>query len=264
MLNNPALGAYLKLEEKDFFVWSLMDGTRTVKDLVVAYFSEYGSTAFGRVSDLVTQLRAGGLLSDPPINVYREVAVQYHKRTMGYRGELLMKSFLQKDLSITGLDGILSTMYRRGFWVLFSKPLLILYPVLIVAGIALFVHIVQRGTFSLVETGGKWYFGLLIYAAANMIVVGIHETAHALATKHYGRRVHRGGVMMYFGSPALFVDTMDIWMSPKGARMAISWAGPLLWADTRLPSSPPPASTTPSSMAFCSRWPSPPWRSAPC
>ena len=59
-----------------------------------------------------------------------------------------------------------------------------------------------------------------------MIVVVIHEAAHALTTKHYMRKVRLGGMLMYFGSPAFFVDTMDIWMEPKKSRIAVSWAGP--------------------------------------
>ena len=39
MLNNADAGTYLKLDERDFYIWSLVDGTRTIKDLVVAYFS---------------------------------------------------------------------------------------------------------------------------------------------------------------------------------------------------------------------------------
>lgn len=66
MLNNPEADTYLKLDPKDFYVWSLMDGTQSVKQLVVAYFSEFGSIAFSRVTDLVAQLRASSFLTDPP------------------------------------------------------------------------------------------------------------------------------------------------------------------------------------------------------
>ena len=57
-------------------------------------------------------------------------------------------------------------------------------------------------------------------------MVAVHEAAHAFATKHFGRKVRRGGLLIYFGSPAFFVDTMDIWMEPKKSRIAVSAAGP--------------------------------------
>ena len=54
VLNSPLAGTYLKLDERDFYLWGLMDGSRPVKELVVAYFYEYGSIAFGRVARLVS------------------------------------------------------------------------------------------------------------------------------------------------------------------------------------------------------------------
>ena len=226
MLNNPARGTYLKLEEKDFFVWSIMDANRTVKDLVVAYFSEFGSIAFGRVTDLVAQLKASGFLSDPPVDLYREAAGHYYKRTLTYRGESLIRAFLQKEISLTRIDHFLGLLYRYVFRVFFTKPAFLLYPFIIVAGLALFIYNVQQANYSFFHTGGKWYWGLLTILVANVVVIAIHETSHAMTTKHYGRRVRRGGVMLFFGSPAFFVDTMDIWMSPKRARIIVSWAGP--------------------------------------
>ena len=107
MLNNPEAGTYLKLDPKDFYVWSLMDGTQSVKQLVVAYFSEFGSIAFSRVTDLVAQLRASSFLTDPPINVYSEVHAKAQRGTPSYWGERLVRTFLQKDFGFSGIDGIL-------------------------------------------------------------------------------------------------------------------------------------------------------------
>ena len=42
-----------------------------------------------------------------------------------------------------------------------------------------------------------------------------------------GARCARGGLMLYFGMPAFFVDTSDIWRSPRRARMLVSAAGPM-------------------------------------
>ena len=61
---------------------------------------------------------------------------------------------------------------------------------------------------------------------ANLVVILVREAAHAFATKRYGRRVRRGGLLVYLGGPAFFVDTMDILMEPKRSRIAVSWSGP--------------------------------------
>ena len=226
MLNNPNAGTYLKLDEKDFYVWSLMDGTRTIKQLVVAYFSKFGSIAFGLITDLAAQLRAASFLTDPPADVYAEVTRQCQKGTARHWGERIWRAFLQKEMAIGGVDGILTTLYHRIFFVFFSKPALLLYPPTFVAGLVLFFYTVQAGTYPLFHTGGKWYWGVLSFVVANIIVMIVHEAAHAFTTKRYGRRVRRGGLLIYFGSPAFFVDTMDMWMEPKKSRIAVSGAGP--------------------------------------
>ena len=226
MLNNPEAGTYLKLDPKDFYVWSLMDGTQPVKELVVAYFSQFGSIAFSRVTNLVAQLRTSSFLTDPPINVYSDVHAQSQKGTLSYWGERLVRTFLQKDVGFSGIDGILTRLYHGFFWIFFSKAALKLYPFLVVPGLVLFFYTVQVGDYPLLSTGGKWYWGILTFAVCNLIMVAVHESAHAFTTKHFGRKVRRGGVLVYFGSLAFFVDTMDVWMEPKKHRMAVSWAGP--------------------------------------
>jgi len=54
----------------------------------------------------------------------------------------------------------------------------------------------------------------------------IHEVAHAITLKHFKREVRRGGFILYYGFPGWFVDTSDVWLSPRRARILVSWAGP--------------------------------------
>jgi putative peptide zinc metalloprotease protein len=68
--------------------------------------------------------------------------------------------------------------------------------------------------------------GLIGLLIAEIFAIFAHESAHALTTKHYGRTVRRGGVGLYFGMVTFFMDTTDIWMEPRGPRLAVTWAGP--------------------------------------
>jgi putative peptide zinc metalloprotease protein len=65
---------------------------------------------------------------------------------------------------------------------------------------------------------------LVLFLALNVMIF-FHESGHALTCKHYGRTVLKGGFLFYYGSPVFFVDTTDIWMTPKAARIATSLAG---------------------------------------
>ena len=201
MLNNPAAGTYLKLDEKDFYILSLMDGTRTVKQLVVAYFSEFGTIAFGRINDLVAQLRASSFLQDPPVDVYMEAHVRARRKGVGYWGENILRGFLQKEVAIGGIDGILTNLYRRFFWVFFSRPAMVLYPPIVIVGLILFLLTVHGGEYSLFRTGGSVLLGLLTFLGANFIVIAVHESAHAFAAKSCGRKVRRGASLFTLAAP---------------------------------------------------------------
>ena len=59
-----------------------------------------------------------------------------------------------------------------------------------------------------------------------MVALACHELGHALATKHAGRQVPAAGFLVYFGIPSVFVDTTDVWMAGRRARMLTTAAGP--------------------------------------
>jgi len=54
----------------------------------------------------------------------------------------------------------------------------------------------------------------------------LHEIAHAVTTKHFGRDVHKAGIGLYLFMPVAFVDTSDMWMASRGPRAATAFAGP--------------------------------------
>jgi putative peptide zinc metalloprotease protein len=226
VIKNPAAKTYYQLSDRDTFLWDLMDGTRTVKDLVVAYFGQYGSFAFGRVAGLVTGLRANGFLSDQPVEVYRQVHERLERRRPRVRLGRLWHAFLQTPVAISELDGTLGRFYKGAGWLLFTWPAQILYVVLSLLGLVLYGKLFVSSTYSLLSTAGSYGLGLVVLIAAQFVAIFLHELAHALTVKHYGREVRRAGVLIYFGMPAFFVDTTDMWLEGKRPRLAVTWAGP--------------------------------------
>src|SRR4029450_11641783 len=79
----------------------------------------------------------------------------------------------------------------------------------------------------LFAAGGSAPLQLAALWLALLISFLLHESSHALTVKHFGRELRGGGAMLYFGMPAFFVDTSDIWRSPTRARMLVSAAGPM-------------------------------------
>ncbi|MFZ5917883.1 MAG: cyclic nucleotide-binding domain-containing protein [Chloroflexota bacterium] len=236
VLKNPQAGTYLRLNQREFDLWRLMDGSRTVRELMVIYFQRHKALAFGLITGLVQALRDGHFLTQPPVKVYEQARTAVAARRPVRWSERLVQSFFHREFVIGGLDAPLRRLYRAGLRLLFAPPMLILLALLALGGLAAFFLALEGGAatyaiFKLDLPGLPdslvYLLGFLALYVANLLTIFLHELAHALTTKHFGREVHRGGFMVYWGLPAFFVDTQDIWLEPKGARIAVSLAGPL-------------------------------------
>ncbi len=228
VLKNPQTTTYLKLNEADYYVWQLMTGRRTVKELVVAYFLKYKSFAYGRVAALVQELKQASLLKDKPVGIFRQVSARLEARDWRHRWRQVGRAFVDRRFPVNGLDGYISAVYRWGGRAFFNPVAQGFLWLVAVAGALPFFKLLQTPAQFPVFGGAQFgaASGLALLLAAYLLVVFIHELAHALTTKHYGREIHTGGLMIYFGMPAFYVDTMDIWLEPKRHRVAVSWAGP--------------------------------------
>jgi len=226
ILKNPRTSTYLKLTDRDLYLWNLMDGTRSISDLVVAYFLEYNSFALERVGSLVTQLRNSFFLTDQPVNTFHRLKNRLDSGTFGHKADVLWKSFLSKEFSLHNIDRYISKIYKAVGWVFFTKPLKVLHILLSVLGAFFFAKQLNSGEYPILQIWDSYGLGFLTILIIYLVIVVIHESAHAFTAKSYDRNIRKGGFMIYFGMPAFFVDTMDMWMEPRRARMAVSWAGP--------------------------------------
>jgi putative peptide zinc metalloprotease protein len=227
MLANRDRGRYARLSPDEFHLWGLMDGTRTIRDLIYEYFVAFHSLAFDAVGQLVEQLRRQFMLADPPRDIFVSL-----ERTLTARRGLQIPRILweamtgQRALQIRHIDALFEKLHRRAAWTLYTTPLQVLYVALAVIGGGLFLRHFASGRYDLFQAGGSYGEGFLLLIGLNFLCVVVHESCHALTCKHYGGRVHSAGLMLYFGLPAAFVDTTDIWTKPASARMATTWAGP--------------------------------------
>ncbi len=226
VIKNPATRTYYRLGERDYFLWQRMDGTQSVKDLVVAYYMEYGAFAFAQVAGLVKGLKGAQFLVDQPANVYSFVQDQLERRTLDHRLQRVGNAFIETQIAINGLDGLLDKVYRYGGWIFFTTAAMLISVALIVIGIVAFLVLFTSGRYALVLPNSSLSLTIITILVTNFVTITLHELGHALAVKHFQREVRRGGFMLYYGMPAFFIDTTDIWLAPKRARLTVTWAGP--------------------------------------
>lgn len=225
ILRNPHANTYLKIDPSDYFIWELLDGQYAVRDLAVAYFSRYRAFPFERLGNLIAQLKARQMLATKPLYVLDGLGDKLQGRTAAYRLQRFAETAMQKEFPLRNIDGFYGRLYQRLAWLFFTRPVLIVSGLVALVGLVAFVYLLARGTYPLVQTAGSYGLGLLVLVLANYIMVFFHESGHALAVKHYGRSILKGGMLFYYGSPVFFIDTTDIWMAPKRARIATSLAG---------------------------------------
>ncbi|GIG61256.1 hypothetical protein Lfu02_56280 [Longispora fulva] len=210
VLRNTRTGRYLELDDRDVFLWHLLDGRNTVRDLLFAFAEEYGELALPRIENTLHTL--GG-----------------HEFVAGLHGQAATRSAWRRwariELAITGLDAAFERVYRGFGWRFFTRTSTVVSWVVIVVGLAGFGVAATRQR--LFDTAGAGYLGAVGVALAYLVALVLHEAAHALAVKSYGRTVTRAGFMLVFGLPFAFVDTSDMWFGDRRSRLVVTLAGPL-------------------------------------
>lgn len=217
---------YLRLGERDDFLVQRMDGTRRVSDLVVDYFEKFGTFGLKQVSDLVTILRQADFLTDRPRDVWVELREKLNPSTKAPERRWTEGTAMRLKVPLRGIDGFVTSYHQKVGWWVFSRPFLAFSVLVSIAGLAAFVHQILGGRDPFAPIAGSGLAGIVALVVAYYFSIFIHESAHALTCKHYGRLVPKGGFLLYYMMPAFYVDVTDAWLEPWRHRIAIFWAGP--------------------------------------
>jgi putative peptide zinc metalloprotease protein len=220
MLENRRDLVVIRLEEADYEFVQLMDGTRTVKEIVLDRFRESGEMELSGLADLVRQLHEDNFLTDRYVDVPRMV-----QRGLDPSRERRLRRFLTTlTVEWTSPGRLVKWLHDRGLRWALTKPFVLISLFLALAGIVAFVANVRSKLFGL--TGKSVAIGFFVLLAIQYFMVFVHELGHALVLVHNGRRMKSAGFQIYFGCPAFFVDASDGLMMDRGKRILQAFAGP--------------------------------------
>jgi len=208
---------FLRLSDNDAHLFELFDGTHSLSDLIGTAEQRFGAAGAPRLARLLADLGERGYLAGV---AGTDAAAE---EPQGFWRKL----FKPREKTFRGLGPWFDRLYRKGGWVLFTRPALYAIAVLIVAGLAAFAYLVigRYGTpFVVAQRIG---LGALVFLLGRFAVVAVHETAHGLAMASYGRKIEKAGVKLVAVFPYAFVDTSEAWFEPRRRRIAISAAGPI-------------------------------------
>jgi CRP-like cAMP-binding protein/Zn-dependent protease len=213
---------HYRLETWEAELLGKMDGTRTVGELVVERMQQGGGLDAEPVTDLVLALQTGGFLDPPPIPTDELVADRLDPSSPGRKK---LKRF-GKTLSIDwkGADRLVRFCYRWLLRPFFWWPVAALAGLLALYGLYAFWQVGSSGDFSLGDTSAPAESGILLALA--FFLTFMHELGHSVVITRYDRKVKSAGFMIYFGSPAFFVEATDSLMLDRRQRILQSFAGP--------------------------------------
>jgi putative peptide zinc metalloprotease protein len=216
VLRDLSRDGYLRLSDNDAQLLELLDGTRSLVDLIGEAERRFGGAGPARLARLLADLGERGFLAgvagtqaavEEP-SFWRRLTTPREK-TFGWLGPLFER------------------LYRGGGWVLFTRPALWIVAALCVIGIGVFGALIGLRYGTPFVVADKIDIGGLVFLLGRFAVVAVHETAHGLAMASFGRRVEKAGVKLVVVLPYAYVDTSEAWFEPRRRRIAISGAGPI-------------------------------------
>lgn len=220
--------AFLKIGARQLFVWNLMDGDHTLRDIMFAYREEYKTMPIFQINQAVNIFKSCRMLDEPEQTVFDRLGQLFED---GAKKLHLNPLYLltKAKINVDNIDPRVDKLYRYGGWLIY-KPFILL-PLLLISfiGVGLALYTLFSGQPLANEIGkvGGGMYALFTYLTL-LPLFFIHETSHALTVKHYKREVMGGGFMLLRGMPSMFMDTSDIWMDRnKWHRVMVSVAGPL-------------------------------------
>ena len=218
VLRDLSRDSYLRLSDNDAAVFELLDGSRSLIDLIGECERRFGPTGAARLARLLADLGERGFLA----GVASAAAEAEEPATLlaaaghaAREGDPRARAVLRRALPARRL----AALHAPGA-VGCSRALC-------VAGVVVFGLLIGLRYGTPFVVAGKIGIGGLVFLLGRFLVVAVHETAHGLTMASFGRRVEKAGLKLIAIFPFAFVDTSEAWFEPRRRRIAISAAGPV-------------------------------------
>jgi len=211
-------GSFLRISDSDARILRLLDGTRSLADLVAEAEHAFGQLGAVRLARLLADLGERGMLA----GVEGSPALEAAAPESWWR--TLLKT---RERPVDGVGALFARIYRGGGWILFTPPALVAIAAVAIVGFGVWIALIASRYGTPFVVAERLLLGGLVFFAGRGLLVAAHELAHGLAMESVGRHVQRAGLKAVFIFPYAFVDTSEAWFEPRRRRFAVSAAGPV-------------------------------------
>ena len=217
VLRDLETNRFLRMSDADAALFELVDGRRSLPELVREAERRSGANGSARLARLLSELAERGLLDGVAGAAETEEAPRW----------LAQRLVEPRETTWAGAGALFDRLYRHGGWRLLTPPALTAIAALVLVGLAVFPYLVVARYGTPFVVANKIGIGGLVFLVGRFAVVAVHETAHGLAMASFGRHVRRAGLKLLLIFPYVYVDTSEAWFEPRRHRIAISAAGPV-------------------------------------
>lgn len=228
VIKDPVSLRYFRMGGEDVYLAGLLDGNRTLHDVVEQMKREFSGQDHSEESVLeilktfaqMSFLQLEGRIAS---NFYR--AVRSRKQQHGIRKALnsFLGSIFYFKVPLYDPDLLLLKLEKRVRFIWTRGALITLGALLLVAGYLALANHAQLGS-HLPEF--LTLHNVFLLWITLMLVKVVHEFGHGLTCKHFGGEIHEMGTIFVVLSPFLYCDATDAWMfRKKWEKMAVNLGG---------------------------------------
>jgi putative peptide zinc metalloprotease protein len=227
VLKDPVSRRFFRLDARQRFAVSLMDGQHTLDEIRAAYEAAHRPDRLSgdEIESFAAQLLAEGLAEAETrlagLAVF-EQAEKHRRRALWSR----MSQILWLRIPLCDPDRWLTRLLPYTRFV-FTVPFALCGLACVLAALGLVATHWDEFLQKLPERQVLWQPRTLLYLWLALGLAKIaHEWGHGQSCKALGGEVHEAGVMLLLFFPALYCNTTDVWQLPrKRDRLAVSAAG---------------------------------------
>jgi putative peptide zinc metalloprotease protein len=216
VLRDLRTNAFLRMDEQAAQLLGLLDGRRTIGELLAAARELVGPSGPARLARLIADCGDRGMLD----------GIAATPRAEAEPG-LLRRALAPRERTFEWVGEWFESAYA-GWGRLWFGPLAATGLILLsLAGLVTFSYLIGARYGTPLVVAHRLLLGGLVFIAGRFLLVAVHEAAHGMALSHYGRRTDRAGLRLIMIFPYAFVDTSEAYFEPRSHRIVVSAAGPL-------------------------------------
>lgn len=221
VLKNPRDGTYFQMSEQGLLIWKYLDGQHTLRDLTLELLLDLKVFAPDKIVELIDALTEAGFVDKSSLR--SDLIGLATRLPIGARLVTVLSKWLNCQATWSGVDRFFSRLHCSGLRLLFTPGGVAVLSILAAVGLA--AGLVQSSAWlaALHPIRLEHEFALLTGVIVSILS---HELSHGLAVKSFGREVPRVGIGWHWIAPMVFVDTSDIWLAHRRARVWVSLSGP--------------------------------------